>query len=806
MREVLARGRRLIVVAACVVWCAGAVGLQAQSTTGVNGSVLDPDGKAVVNAAVVIRNDGTGFVRATATDAGGRFSFTAMPAGVYVVEVSAPGFAMARRSALRVVAGQLRDITVTLAIAPVSEQVTVSEALPPVAQGAPSQGSLTARSAQSIISSQYIQNYTSPIADYSQVVQMAPGTFSVSPNGVGLGDTKTYFRGFSDGSYTMTFDGIPFNDTNDPTHHSWAFFPSQFTGGAVFDRSPGSASTIGPANFGGSINLESRDLPSRQAIKGTIWYGSFNTRLFDAEYDSGQVGAGGKSRLLLEAHDMRSDGYQTYNFQKRQAVSGKYRYALSDRTALTAYGSFIDFHSNTPDQKGSTRAQIAQYGDDFLMTADPSSPLYYGYNFYHIPSDFEYVGLESNLGHGWSMDDKVYTYRYWNQQNYNSTTKLNSTSGVDKLNGYRKCRKPPADHAGVDARRSQDGPVVGYAVSDRHQTPSDPHTWIDAAIPNFHETFNTTTLQPYVEYQFTVTPALRITPGLKYDYYRQDFVQYADNGGKIGDLNGASSIAHAAAYHTWLPSFDVHYLARNNWSVYAQYTTGDTIPPTSVFDVKDAQVGTLPAPTRTKSYQAGSVWKGSRATLDVDAYYVHFDNDYSSFFDQSLGYTVYFANGAANTKGVEAESNILIGNGLSLYVNGTAGHATYADTGLTLPTAPQDTEAVGLSYNRSAWNVGWFSKRIGKMYNDNGSKHEAITIDPFSTTNLFVNYRLRNASRLSQSRIRLSVNNLFDDHSIVGVKPASKNSSAPAAGDLLTLVGGRSVSLTFTVGFSPSNP
>ncbi|MGE5243178.1 MAG: TonB-dependent receptor, partial [Betaproteobacteria bacterium] len=76
-------------------------------------------------------------------------------------------------------------------------------------------------------------------------------------------------------------------------------------------------------------------------------------------------------------------------------------------------------------------------------------------------------------------------------------------------------------------------------------------------------------------------------------------------------------------------------------------------------------------------------------------------------------------------------------------------------------------------------------------------------IDPFSTTNLFVNYTLRNASRLSQSRIRLSVTNLFDDHSIVFVKPASKSSSAPAPGDLLTLVAGRSISLTFTVGFSP---
>ena len=45
--------------------------------------------------------------------------------------------------------------------------------------------------------------------------------------------------------------------------------------------------------------------------------------------------------------------------------------------------------SNTPNQKGSTRAQVQQFGDNFLMTDDPASPLYYKFNFYSIPTDFE---------------------------------------------------------------------------------------------------------------------------------------------------------------------------------------------------------------------------------------------------------------------------------------------------------------------------------------------------------------------------------------------------------------------------------
>ena len=51
------------------------------------GSVLDPDSKAVVNAAVVVRSDTTGIVRAVSTDPAGRFSVDGIPAGPYVVEV-----------------------------------------------------------------------------------------------------------------------------------------------------------------------------------------------------------------------------------------------------------------------------------------------------------------------------------------------------------------------------------------------------------------------------------------------------------------------------------------------------------------------------------------------------------------------------------------------------------------------------------------------------------------------------------------------------------------------------------------------
>jgi iron complex outermembrane receptor protein len=776
--------------------------ISAQATRGLSGTVLDPDNKAVVNAAVIIRNEATGALVTTTTDGSGRFSAADLAQGAYAIEVFVPGFEAIRRTGVQVNEGTPTSVSIQLSVANISETVTVSAALPAAAVAAPSQASLTARSAQSLISAEYIQNYTSPVSDYSQVLQMAPGTFSVSANGPGLGDTKTFFRGFKDGYYSMTYDGIPFNDTNDPTHHSWAFFPAQTIGSTVFDRSPGSAAAIGPSTYGGSVNLLSRSLNSDRLLNATVSYGSFNTSLLDMDFNTGRFGEGGKSRLMFDVHQMRSDGYQTFNYQKRDAFSAKYQYQVSDNTSLSAFSSIMHLASNTPNQKGSTRAQIQQFGDNFLMTNDPTSPIYYKFNFYSIPTDFEYFGVRTLLGRGWSIDNKTYTMRYYNKQNYNGLTSITATSATDKLNSYRKYgNNLPVSYVS-DKGVFRTGLWSEYASTDRYQTPSDPRTWIDAALPNFHEMFGTTSLQPYAEYSWRALPSLTITPGIKYAYYKQDLTQFADNGKTVGNLNGAASVNHVAEYHSWLPSIDAHMLLQPYWSMYAQYGQGQNIPPSSVFDVKNAQVGVLPKPILTDTYQVGSVWKSHRATLDVDYYHIKYQSDYSATFNAVTGDTIYFLNGESITQGVEAESTILVGGGLAVYLNATKGSAKYTDSDLWVQNAPANTETLGLTYNRGSWNIGFFSKRVGSMYNDNSSLHQAIPIDPFNITNLFFNYTVRGSSKLSQSRIRLAVNNLTDSHSITAVSAASAKSNAAAPGDVLTLMAGRSVSAAFTVGVS----
>jgi iron complex outermembrane receptor protein len=844
--------RYAILVAGVLVYAAGLCQLQAQQTGTIAGTVLDQSGKPIQDATVEIRNESTGASSSAKSDTDGKFSAANLTAGTYSIYIAAPGFALATRSGGHVTAGATLDMPVTMSVESVATSITVSESMSLAAATAPSGNSLESTSAKTEVSSDFIHNFMSPVADYAEYVNYAPGTFSLNPNGIGLGQGKTFFRGFPDGDYTMTFDGIPFEDTNSPTHHSWANFPSGWTDSVDFDRSPGLASTFGPTNFGGSINLQSPPLFPDPDIRGTFDYGSFNTRVLQLDADSGFFGKDSRNSVLIDIQQLLSDGYQTNNKQKRDAGFGKYQYRINSRSSVTVYGGLVDIWTNTPNTTGPTRAQVAEYGDNYLLDTTPllangsPDPYYYGYNFYHVQTDFEYIAYNADLGHGWKFDTKAYTTRYWNKQFYQNGATVSLTtakpSGVDKLNGYR--------HAGDTAILSNEskygvfrtGIWFDWAYTDRYQIPSNIVTHLDTPFPNFHEHFITTSVQPFAEYEWHAAPKFVVTVGVKAADYGMALNQYQDNGKTVGCLGGALGkdpgtgapfcfggaqfVSHSINYNNWLPNIAARYSLKSTWSVYGQFAEGSIIPLSSVFDVPGANVTTPPKPTLAKTYQVGSVMKYRRWTLDGDAYYIHFQNGYDSYIDPATTEPVYIATGPSNTKGIEAETSFLLPYGFTLYANGSMGSAkyqggpNYPNGGEWVQDAPKNIETVSLLWHHTDWSAGLVDKRVGTMYNDNGSLpylingitipfpiDQAYTINPFNIVNVFANYTVKGSSWLRGSKIGLAVNNLANSHNLVGITPAiAPTASTPytsSPNDVLNLLPGRSVILSFTVGWAP---
>jgi iron complex outermembrane receptor protein len=894
--------------------------LVAQSSATLSGTVLDPRGVPLPGADVTVKNEATGATQKMKSDSVGKYAFANLPGGKYTVQVDAPGFNTAQKASVQVPAGQSVDVPVTLELGNVSEEVTVeaSEANSVAAAMAPMDALLSERSARTEITQAFIQNFTSPISDYGDDVQMAPGTFTTSADGVGLGQSKTYFRGFPDGDYDIDFDGIPFYDTNSPTHHSWAFFPSQWLGGIDFDRSPGTASTTGPTPFGGSIHLLSRDISPVQNLRGGVSYGSFDTILYDAQYDSGALGADHKLGFTIDAHHMQSNGYQTWNHQTRNAGEVKVQYKLTDKSVLTGFAGVIWLDSNTPGisatrcqmygapSDGSytctgTLAPYAGAGLNFLLVnnADPVNYLDYRYNTYHVPTDFEYVGYHSELPKGVVIDVKPYTYDYDNSELFTNVTPITDATtingsstyaplnlpivpcnvmvinnkkktgiepcAVDKYNSYRKYGETSTISQVSKFGILRAGVWYEWARTDRHQYPSDPTTnWTDQLLPNFAEQFWTNSYQPFIEYEFHFGPKLNVTAGTKFSYYTIATKQYADDGKTVGNLgtgttpgtgNPNAFISNYGSYYATLPSIDANYRILSNWSAYGQLSTGSIVPPSNVFDFNQGTTGnaipveTLPKQQRSTTYQFGTVVKLKRVTFDADFYHIRFQNSYSSTPDPTQGgEPVFFLQPSSISKGFEAESNIYFGRGLSAYLNASVGKALYSGVlpitcistapGCTATTAPyiesapssmwvqqtpSDTEAEAITYQKKAWDVGILNKRVGTFYIDNGQYHNQYTVNPFNVTNAFINYTVRSGSHFDQTKIKLSFNNLLDQHNVTGNSPVGAaqtqtisangttytdafltNGQTPFnGGDNVSVLPGRSIVLSVQFGWSP---
>jgi iron complex outermembrane receptor protein len=620
--------------------------------------------------------------------------------------------------------------------------------------------------------------------------------------------------------------------------------------------------------------------------------------------------------LNLDVHHLGSDGYQTWNHQTRNGGDMHVQYKLNPKTTVTGFSSVIWLDANTPNFNATrcqmygagatytctgTNAPFAGSGINFLLTNN-SDPLLYldnQYNYYHVPTDFEYVGVHSELGHGFVFDFKPYTYNYDNSEkysnavpitdnagligttyatlgvaitakslcNYSAAATATATSagfgcGVDKYNSYRTYGETSQLSQISRLGIFRAGMWYSWSNTNRHQYPSDPlQNWLDATFPNFSETFVSDAYQPFAEYEFHIGSKLSVTPGVKFDYYTIGTKQFADNGGKIGCLNTncmnaspTAFIANGGSYFNTLPAVAGNYHLRTDWSVYAQYATGTIAPPSSTFDFAQSAngtpVATQPQQQKTTTYQTGMVVKLKRATLDLSYYHVHFGSGYSSFTPLNTGEPIYYPTPPAVTQGVEAESNISLTHGLSLYLNASYTSAKYngnavvyctpsaagctsttapltisTPSGLWVASTPSDVLTEGLTYQNKGWDFAIFNKTVGTQRLDDGGFHNEATISPYTLTNMFFNYTIRGGSHFDNTKLRLSFNNLFNENNITGDSIATKVKAvtdtangtsyadpfntttvgpAPISGaDSISVIPGRSIMFSVIFGFSP---
>ena len=170
------------------------------------------------------------------------------------------------------------------------EEIVVTGTRGVAAEVAPTKASLTTTQPQSIVSRSFIEQAVSLTGDSTSIIALTPSAGGASAaNGPGLGEAKNTLRGFQDGDFNQTFDGIPYGDTNGPSHHSTSFFPAAVIGQVIVDRGPGAAGDLGQANYGGNVQLRSLNLTDDFRARTSFTYGSWNTKSSTTQVQSGEI-------------------------------------------------------------------------------------------------------------------------------------------------------------------------------------------------------------------------------------------------------------------------------------------------------------------------------------------------------------------------------------------------------------------------------------------------------------------------------------------------------------------------------------
>jgi iron complex outermembrane recepter protein len=655
------------------------------------------------------------------------------------------------------------------------------------------EGKLDTVQPQSTISAQMIANTVAPSADYATIANIAPSMANIETEGPGLSESKMLsMRGFQDGQYNVTYDGIPFGDVNGATHHTTSYFPAKVLGGEVIDRGPGTAATIGENTFGGTIGLLSKDPRPDRATVLTVSDGSWNTFLGNIEVNSGIMPKLNGASVVGTYQYLSSDGYRTFSYLQRNTYYLKYLQPIGKNTVLTAVANYNNIKFNNPGTV--TQGQINAYGRNYGLDNNPfdTNENYYPYNYQQKQADFEYIGVDTKPIDDLHIEDKLYTYYYNNDSHENAvdpvvggTTKFPGANGVYtgpnyvnnspntipgtgegpglvnnddpggriKVNAYRVFGDYLAvSHGEGTSLEEKVGLWAEYVRAVRYAYDLDYSPAYIAANPQdafkfgafdptsgvknnvfkpgyqwfmhlYNKTFN-----PYVDAIWKPTPNLTIEAGVKFSNYTIDLEAPVNQGPETPDF-------HNYTYTNIEPSASANYKFTQDWSAYLQVAEGVAYPIVTdeediPNDPKDPS-GTSYNPANLKeeytiNYQVGTVFKTDRFNADADAYVIDIDNLVSSVTDPNDSTnTINFQSKGAWMSGVEVEGTYYVGDGLSVYANGSLNRATYK-TDAGVPSfnvaslgafgangVPNSTAAIGAVYNRSGWFASVTDKYIG---------------------------------------------------------------------------------------------
>lgn len=651
----------------------------------------------------------------------------------------------------------------------------------------PGDSVLNSGAPESFVGEKVIHEIASPVGDYGIVANFTPSFVSSSPNGPGFDAAKGQtLRGFVDGQFNVTMDGIPFGDPDNFSHHSTSFFPDAVLDHVLVDRSPGDAGDLGYASFGGSINLYSEPLTAEPRARVFSSYGSFNTVLAGATASTAAPQSSGQSGILATVEDAHSDGAMSYSPGDKSDYFVKGATILGD-VHITGVLSYDRYHFYNPGSI--TTTDLAAFGSSFGYNDQPGTPNYYGYNATERSSDFDYVRFEGSLAGGWAFEDKLYTFSYHNQglslKGDQTASPLTGFPDIPSTDIAGRVTQEDYRTSGNDVRVTHHDPIgqllLGFWAEHSWQTEHRDGIDFTTGLPYdvnkkahspvyFDFDAHLDTIQPYAEYDWQATSALSLRFGLRYRDVTRDF-----DATVIQNYLPGTDGTVSRTVNSTLPSFDAVYRLDEGTNLSAQISKGSLVPSQAFFYTSSPSASNQVNPENTVTEQLGIVRQTTGYGIGFDVYHISFDN-YVSTITQN-GDTLYVNDGNVLYRGAELEGHLMLGAGFTLVGNASLMRATFQDSGITspiqqagdtIPYAPTHTGLLGFIYRQGFWSGSLLAKFVGTEYQGkNGSADgSAYRVNAYSFTNATVTRNLPDWLGTHNVRLTLAVNNLWNSNAI----------------------------------------
>ncbi len=772
----------------------------------IKGAVTDAETKQpLVGANVILFATNLGAI----SDAQGKFTLPHLGYGKYTIQVSYVGYQTVKRE-IQIDRSEIELFFQLNSIVLHGQKVIVTATRAKIRETPIVFSDISRRDLQ--------QSYWAQ--DLPMLLTSIPNVYSYSDAGNGIGYSYLKIRGFEQKRIAVMINGVPLNDPEDHNVY-WVDMPDLAASVQDIQIQRGVGSSLyGSPAFGGSVNILTSELTSERSMNVTTGYGSYNTRKFSTQFNSGLVD--GTYAVTARYSKVTTDGYrERSNIDLWSYFISAARYGKSTTTQINLYGGpeithaawdassaseLNTNHRHNPITYSNTIDDFNQPHYELIHNWQITTGLEFNNTFYYIRGKGYYETFKSG------RDLIEYGYNYF----YTADSVLVEETDLVRQKWVAK------NQVGWTPRLTLEHHHGSLTFGGDFFTYNSNH-WGDviwaAQLPP--------TAQPdYKYYQYSGKKLS--TAGFVHELWRANkhfqiladinvqYKTYQFDQAAVANFIGSDRHAFSVSYLFLNPKLGVNWNVTDRWNLFTNFSMANLEP--SDDDLYDIWLGPdnlgvpplfkkattvykngkidhiewrdpLTKPERLSDFEVGGSFRSSRLTWNLNGYYMNFSNEIVPYGQVGEDGRAIKGNAKSTVhRGIETEIACQqeLGGDYQLQVAGncalsqnyfkefTQYDAVYDDNwnfvgnkptsfnGKTIAGFPGRLMLIkmGVQGNGLQFDLQW--QYVGKQYLDNRENAER-TISAFDVATLHLSYRLVNLLGLRELKCSLWLNNLFNN-------------------------------------------